>query len=268
MARTEFRIDSLDTHMINMSFMMKSMATQIRKLANALQDRNRGQFPSNTEVNPIEHCKSIVLRSGKEVGVNESKAEVEKEKKVEEAEIGDSVNSESKPRKSKDGSEHKSALKPKLYLQRFKKKTLDEQLDKFLEIFKKIHINIPFADVLEQITNYSKFLKEVMSKKRKLEINLMSLSVFKILELGKVKPTTITLQLADRLLTYLRGIIEDVLVKIDKFIFPTDFVVLDIEEDKNMSLILGRPFLSIVEATIDVKKGELTMGIVVTRTLF
>lgn len=47
--------------------------------------------------------------------------------------------------------------------------------------------------------------------------------------LGEVKPTTISLQMADRSLTYPRGVIEDVLVKVDKFIFPVDFVVLDME---------------------------------------
>ncbi|XP_073121744.1 uncharacterized protein [Henckelia pumila] len=117
--------------------------------------------------------------------------------------------------------------------------------------------------------NYAKFFKEVMSRKQKLEefetVNLteecsdlaLTLSVFRSLGLGEVKPTTIALHLADRSIKYPRGIIEDVLVKIDKFVFHADFVVLDMEEDKNMSLILGRPFLATAEAKIDVKKGEL-----------
>ena len=60
-------------------------------------------------------------------------------------------------------------------------------------------------------------------------INLMPLSVFRKLGLGEVKPTTISLQMADHSLRFPRGIIEDVLVKVDKFIFPMDFVVLDME---------------------------------------
>ena len=61
-------------------------------------------------------------------------------------------------------------IKPKLPSpQRFHKKKLDDQFSKFLEIFKKIHINIPFADALEQMPNYVKFMKDVMSKKRRLE---------------------------------------------------------------------------------------------------
>ncbi|XP_062112795.1 uncharacterized protein LOC133823956 [Humulus lupulus] len=88
-------------------------------------------------------------------------------------------------------------------------------------------------------------------------INLMPLPVFRRLGLGEAKPTTVTLQLADRSLAHPRGIIEDVLVKVDKFIFPVDFIVLDMEEDTNEPIILGRPFLATGMALIDVQKGEL-----------
>ncbi|KAL5569995.1 hypothetical protein UlMin_026570 [Ulmus minor] len=77
-------------------------------------------------------------------------------------------------------------------------------------------------------------------------INLMPLSIFRKLGLGEVKPTTVSLQLADRSIKHPRGIIEDVLVKVDKFIFPADFIVLDMEEDREVPLILGRPFLATV----------------------
>ena len=104
-------------------------------------------------------------------------------------------------------------------------------------------------------------------------INLMPLLIIKKLNLGDLKPTTLSLQMADRSLTYLslqmadrsltyhRGIIEDVLVKVDKFIFPMDFVALDMEENKEVPLILGRPFLATGQAFIDVKNGELTLRV-------
>ena len=133
--------------------------------------------------------------------------------------------------------------------------------------------------MLEQMLKYAKFLKEVLSNKRKLvdnekvmltkecnailqrkfppklkdpgsftipciigdfdkvlcdlgaSVNLMPLSIFRKLEIGEMKPTTISLQLADRTIKHLRGIIEDVLIKVDKFIFPANFFVLDMEED-------------------------------------
>ena len=91
-------------------------------------------------------------------------------------------------------------------------------------------------------------------------INLMPLFLFKKLGLGEVKPTTITLQIVDRSLTYPRGVIEDMLVKVNKFIFPADFVVLDMDKDKNMPLILAWPFLAASEILIDVSKGGYLQG--------
>ncbi|KAI3759834.1 hypothetical protein L6452_07929 [Arctium lappa] len=92
-------------------------------------------------------------------------------------------------------------------------------------------------------------------------INLMSLSVFEKLGIGEVRPTTVTLQLADRSLACPKGKIEDILVKVDKFIFPADFLVLDYEADKNVPIILGRSFLATDRTLIDVQKGELTMRV-------
>ena len=60
----------------------------------------------------------------------------------------------------------------------------------------------------------------------------MSLSIFRRLGLGEAHPTTVKLQLANRPLKHPKGVIEDVLAKMDKFIFPTDFIVLDMDEDK------------------------------------
>ena len=92
-------------------------------------------------------------------------------------------------------------------------------------------------------------------------INLMPLSVFKRLRLGEAKPTTVTLQLADRSLAHPLGVVEDVLVKVGKFILPADFIVLDMEEDERIPIILGRPFLATGRALIDVQKGELKLRV-------
>ncbi|KAK5818258.1 hypothetical protein PVK06_023192 [Gossypium arboreum] len=92
-------------------------------------------------------------------------------------------------------------------------------------------------------------------------INVKPYKMFKQLGLGKPKQTRMSIQLADKTIRFPRGIIEDVLVKIDKFIFPVDFVVLDIEEDCNTPLILGRPFLATARIIIDVGTGELTLHV-------
>ena len=89
-------------------------------------------------------------------------------------------------------------------------------------------------------------------------INLMPLLVVQRLSLGELTPTAITLQMADRSMAQLEGILEDVLVKVGKFIFPVDFVIMQMEEDTQVPLLLGRPFLATGAALIDLQKGELT----------
>ena len=74
-------------------------------------------------------------------------------------------------------------------------------------------------------------------------------------------PFNVILELIDRSITYPRGILEDVLVKVNKFIFLVDFVVLDIEEDHMVPLILGKPFLTVVRALIDVQKCNMILRI-------
>ena len=97
-------------------------------------------------------------------------------------------------------------------------------------------------------------------------MNLMPHSVYKQLGLGELKPTNITLSLADRSVKIPKGIVEDVLVKIDKFYYPVDFVVLDTEpmasEPNHVPIILGRPFLATANAIINCRNGvmQLTFG--------
>ena len=89
----------------------------------------------------------------------------------------------------------------------------------------------------------------------------MPKSIFHKLGIGQARPTTLTLQLADRSLAYPEGKIEDVLVKVDKLVFPADFIILDFEADMEVPIILGRPFLATGNTLIDVQKGELTMRV-------
>ena len=97
-------------------------------------------------------------------------------------------------------------------------------------------------------------------------VNLMPYSVYMQLGLGELKPTTITLSLADRSVKIPKEIVEDVLVKIDKFYYPVDFVVLDTEPSSNepnqVPIILGRPFLATANAIINFRNGimQLTFG--------
>ena len=79
--------------------------------------------------------------------------------------------------------------------------------------------------------------------------------------LGEFTPTAITLQMADSSMAQPEGILEDVLVKVRKFIFPMDFVIMQMEEDTQVPLLMGSPFLATGAALIDVQKGELTLRV-------
>ncbi|KAL5544375.1 hypothetical protein UlMin_008159 [Ulmus minor] len=95
-------------------------------------------------------------------------------------------------------------------------------------------------------------------------VNLMPYSVYLQLGLGEIKPTTVVLQLADRSVRKPRGIVEDVLVQIDKFYYPVDFLVLDtiaiVNTESKIPLILGRPFLATANALINCRNGLMTLS--------
>ena len=96
-------------------------------------------------------------------------------------------------------------------------------------------------------------------------INIMSYSVYRRLGLGKLKPTPMTLQLADGSLKCLKGIIEDLMVQVDKFEVPMDFIVLEIKgaplRNKEHMILLGRSFMATTRIVIDVQIRELTMTV-------
>ena len=97
-------------------------------------------------------------------------------------------------------------------------------------------------------------------------VNLLPYSMYKQLGLGELKPTNITLSLADRSVKIPKGIVEDVLVKVDNFYYPVDFVVLDTEpmaeSTHQVPIILGRPFLATANAIVNCQNGimQLTFG--------
>ncbi|GKF45104.1 reverse transcriptase domain-containing protein, partial [Tanacetum coccineum] len=92
-------------------------------------------------------------------------------------------------------------------------------------------------------------------------INLMPFSVWKKLSFPELIPTCMTLELADQSISRSIGVAEDVFVKVRKFHFPTDFVVVDFDVDPRVPLILGRSFLKNGHALIDAYEGELTLRV-------
>ncbi|XP_021743195.1 uncharacterized protein LOC110709289 [Chenopodium quinoa] len=92
-------------------------------------------------------------------------------------------------------------------------------------------------------------------------VSLMPYSTYQRLELGELLPSNITLQLADRLINIPKGKVEDVPLRVGKFVIPVDFVVLDMDEDATIPIILGRPFLATSGAMIDVKSSKIPLKI-------
>ena len=150
-------------------------------MATLLTERQHGSLPRNSEVNPRregnEHVKAITLRSGRELAVSGSSPVIEevetdevtqtsKDDKIE-REKPQEKNSAEKENEAKDRPTTTEPTIPIPYPQRQRKNKLDKQFTKFMEVFKKLHINIPFADALEQMPSYVKFMKDILSKKRR-----------------------------------------------------------------------------------------------------
>ncbi|GJV62844.1 reverse transcriptase domain-containing protein [Tanacetum coccineum] len=147
---------------------------------------------------------------------------------------------------------------PVPFPRRLRKEKEKAQQKKFLENLKQLHINLPFIEALAQIPKYVKFLKADL----RASISLMPYTMYEKLGLGDPKATRMSLELTDRSIQYPRGIIENVHIKVDKFILPINFVILDMPKDSRVPIILGRPFLETARAMIDVfnKKIMLRLG--------
>ncbi|GKB01932.1 putative reverse transcriptase domain-containing protein [Tanacetum coccineum] len=99
-------------------------------------------------------------------------------------------------------------------------------------------------------------------------VSVMPLSTYLNLGLGKLAHTKLTVELVDRIVKYPKGIAKNVLVGIGKFVFPIDFIILDMPEDIKVPLILGRPFLSTARAKIDVFKRKITSRVEEEKIIF
>ena len=205
---------------------------------------------------------------------------------------------------------------PPPFPQALRKKKNHVNQTEMLEVLRQVKVNIPLLDMIKQVPTYAKFLKDLCTVKRSLNVNkkaflteqvsaiignktpvkykdpgcptisvniggtsvekalldlgasvnLLPYSMYKRLGLGELKPTSITLSLADRSIKIPKGTIEDVLIQVDKFYYPVDFVVLDTEPvavgPNHVPIILGRPFLATSNAIINCRNGvmQLTFG--------
>ncbi|GJZ38313.1 putative reverse transcriptase domain-containing protein [Tanacetum coccineum] len=148
---------------------------------------------------------------------------------------------------------------------------MEAQFGKFLDMIRVVRINVPLINVLAGMPNYGKFLKELISNKHKIEqisaaflsdetdlgasTNLMAYSLYAKLSLETLKPTHMSLRLADRSFQYPVGIAKNMLVEVGKFTFPADFVILEMEEDiiDVIDEILEEDFDALLDEEFDIE---------------
>ncbi|XP_027351041.1 uncharacterized protein LOC113862096 [Abrus precatorius] len=302
------KLMSQQLHSLNAK--LENMKFERNKLVHYVALTSQEEYHKGTMENPKELCQAIITRSGKVIEPQPKKKPLEKDDDLIVGQEEEVAEQQPKPELeiAKEEEEEKIPPKQKLvvdeaYWNRSKKQILEDSCKPQIPPPIKLHINILFAEALEQMPLYAKFMKDLLSKKMKLKedatialteecnailqqklppklkdlgsftipctignvttrkalwdlgdsINLISLSILKKLGVGEVKSTKMALQLADRSIKYPYGVMEDVLVKVEKLIFSANIVILDIDEDSEVLAILGRPFLATGRALIDVQ---------------
>ncbi|KAJ9158997.1 hypothetical protein P3X46_024533 [Hevea brasiliensis] len=195
---------------------------------------------------------------------NSEKRENEKETYESEKQESEKESAEKCKEKIEEKEEKYIPPEPQLpFPQRFQKAKLDKQFGKFLERKLEDHETVALTEECSAILQRKLppklkdpgsfsipcHIGESCSTKALCDlgasVSLMPLSIYEKLNMGDLKPTHISLQLADRSIKYPEGILENVPLKVGKFYIPVDFVILDMEEDSNIPIILGRPFTAL-----------------------
>nr|XP_017239591.1 PREDICTED: uncharacterized protein LOC108212377 [Daucus carota subsp. sativus] len=261
-ANMETKFEKLESRLDHMASSQKMLEDQIGQIANKVGVREQGSLPSQPDLKGNEQCKAITLRNGRELPEVEAvkhneKAPSKKDKLVEsEVEVSEKENDE-----QKDEIAPKVPVKPYVPPIPLPQRLYNKKLEKHAVIQKSIpqKLKDPGSFSLPCTIGKMENIKALCDLGA--SVSLMPYSICKRLGLGELKKTRISLQSADRTIKHPLGVKEDVLVKVDKFFFPCDFVVLDMDEDVEMPIILGRPFLDTAGTTIDVKAGKLILNV-------
>ncbi|KAE8676815.1 hypothetical protein F3Y22_tig00111582pilonHSYRG01273 [Hibiscus syriacus] len=252
------------------SLSLRDLEGQVGQVAMALQECQQGHLPSDTEVTKghgKEHCNVLTLRSGTQINQQVKASGAQHDDTTPTNERGEpELHDDSSTEKDKEGDSVKapdydatSKSIPTIavtedrphppFPQRLKKYNDEVQFKKFVDICFIIPCSIGANFV-------GKALCDLGSS-----VNLMPKSIFLKLGIGDARPTSVILQLADRSHVKPEGRVEDVIVRVNKFVFLVGFLILDCEVDAKEPIILGRPFLDTGRILIDCEKSELTMKV-------
>ncbi|GJX42968.1 hypothetical protein Tco_0259644 [Tanacetum coccineum] len=211
---------------------IKALEIQIGKMNKVLPERGCVGLPSSTETNPREHVKSISTTVEAEAFLI---------------------------RRSNENRYTISASQNSRLLFQQRRITVPFQVSSILEDNLPQKEKDPGSFTLHCFINnmyFNKALSDLGSS-----VSVMTFSIYTTLGLGYLAPTKLIVELADRTVKRPKGVAKNVVVGIDKFTFPVDFVVLDMLEDIKTPLILGRPFLSTTHAKIDVFKRKIALRV-------
>ncbi|KAI3819085.1 hypothetical protein L1987_12908 [Smallanthus sonchifolius] len=159
-----------ETELRNQKASIQTIENQVGQIAKLLSERPPGGLPSNTEPNPKAHVKAITTRSGRGTGPDPQVPVHESSEEEVVIEIPDETPPRGKPASKSRPREPVRDYTPAVpYPGRLKKQKMEEQYGKFLGLFKQLHINLPFVEALAQMPKYARFLKDILTNKRKLE---------------------------------------------------------------------------------------------------
>ncbi|XP_070035618.1 uncharacterized protein [Nicotiana tomentosiformis] len=288
--KTNERLDAHGVAIKELGTALRNLERQVGQITNILLEIIPRTLAADTEKNPKEIVNVVTLRSGQLLkDPTPSQKEVAPEKESgKELKIEDDKKTEKKKGKkgaekkkkeetsrreeSDDVSKHMPALP---FPQKIYREKLDKQFERFLDMMRYVNVNFSFTEVLSQMSAYAKFLKDILTKNRKME----ETSVVKhtehcsaILqnklpqkkpekEIGEIRSVPISLLMAYQTTITPEGIVEDVLVRVDKFVFPVDFIVVNMVENKEVPLILGKPFLAMGRAILDIHDRKLMLRV-------
>ncbi|GKV43629.1 hypothetical protein SLEP1_g50893 [Rubroshorea leprosula] len=224
--KTNQKFDSIFTQVVEEN---KDIKSQLTKLTNALTIQERGKIPSQPQANPknLHLVQESIFNSENIIGVN---AIMTRTSKVIEPLQKSPQLKDTTPSNHEDDLLEKPEKKVPLrvpFPQALKTGKISDNQGEILEILKQVKINLPLLRVIKQVPTYAKVIKDLCTMKRKHHVKKTAFLIEQVnaLDLGEIKPTSVVLQLVDRYCRKPRGIVEDVLLQIDKFYYPVDFLV-------------------------------------------
>ncbi|CAM8893693.1 unnamed protein product [Rhodiola kirilowii] len=319
--RVEHTLEQLAIQNKQLAIQNKMLENQIAQQANSV-GREPGKLPLKPDPNLRESVNAITLRGDKQLetspaqptrppaatsATNSTPAEEETSKEA-----------ENRAENSAQLVEPAPYRPPVPFLQRMVATWRDKEFKQFVDKIRTLYITIPLTDAITQILTYAKFMKEILTGKRKINgtetvamseecsaamhqpmppklkdsgsfsipcdiggitihhalcdlgasVSIMSYSLYAKLNLGDLCPTNVTIHLTDRSCRLPRGIIKDVPVKVKNIYIPADFIVLEISEDIDVPIILGRPFLYMAKVVINMDRGSIALRVGSERVVF